>query len=116
MTAWTGPGGNYTQIGANEPAELDGTYITEQRLEGQKLTTTRRWFRAAPDLPKEPGFYLVDDPQYGEGPVVIELLADAKRWIDCSDRTYLTIDQVEDLAPLSLLDTDRGWRQRNGLD
>jgi hypothetical protein len=92
----------------------DGTLVTEQRIRGD-ITTTRVWWRES-DLPKLPGFYLVNDPDYGTGPIVIELLANGKQWIDCSDRRYLTLTEVENLAPLELLRTEKGWRQENGLD
>jgi hypothetical protein len=92
----------------------DGTLVVEHRIRGGK-EAIRTWWRES-ELPKEPGFYLVNDPQYGTGPVVIELLGNGEQWIDCADRNYLTLTEVENLAPLTPLRTEQAWREKNGVD
>ncbi|MET0590549.1 MAG: hypothetical protein ABWZ77_05175 [Naasia sp.] len=62
--------------------------------------------REAPvPLPTEPGYYLTTEPDYGGGPVVVELLnSPAGQWVDAGDRQYLNADQVRDMLPLVRLE------------
>ena len=87
---------DFTVPTQEEAAESFEAYVHEHEEDGDTVVY----------LPTDLGYYLVADPNYGEGPIVIERVkAAGEQWVDCSDAHYLTDDEVRAHMPLTRLYT-----------